>query len=226
MSFIVKNTTLPNLIDLLAPHYCRGCGRLGEILCDRCKNNIISNHINFCPNCKANTPNGKCQKCKSLPPIFIVDSRQSLIGNLIHDFKFNSVRALAKPLAEMVNSVLPKINNDVVIVPLPTINRHIRERGLDHTYLITKHLAKIRHYQIQKLLVRNKNTIQVGSTRKTRLSQATSAYLISEKIKINKNATYILFDDVWTTGASIKSAIKKLRKSGAKNIIVAILAVS
>ena len=41
MPNIVKNTTLPSLLDILAPHSCRGCGRIGNVLCNRCKNNII-----------------------------------------------------------------------------------------------------------------------------------------------------------------------------------------
>ncbi len=226
MSNIVKNTTFPNPLDLLAPHSCRGCGRIGNVLCDRCKNNIILDHSNFCPNCKKSNSTGKCPKCKSLPPIFVIGNRNDLIGKLVHDFKYNSVRALAKPLAEILHHTLPVINGPVAIIPLPTISRHIRERGLDHTYLIAKHLAKLRHYSIQKFLLRTKNTVQVGSNRQNRLAQARTAYHINPKIKIDPNTTYILFDDVWTTGASIKAAVKKLRQAGAKEIGVAILAVS
>ena len=225
MGFIVKNTTLPGLLDLLAPHSCRGCGHIGEALCNRCKNDIILNHINFCPNCKRKTIDGRCSKCKNLPPIFIVNYRNTLIGKLVHDLKYNSVRALAKPLANILHSITPPIKN-AIVVPLPTINRHIRERGLDHTYLIAKHFAELHHVRIQKILVRNRAAVQVGSTRKERLSQASSAYSISQKIKIDPNITYILFDDVWTTGASMKAAIKKLRQAGAQKIMVFVLAVS
>ena len=226
MPIIVKNTTFPGLLDLLAPHSCRGCGHTGQVLCHRCKNDIILNHINFCPNCKAKNFTGKCPKCKSLPPTFVASYRTGLIDHLIHDFKYNSTRALAEPLAEILHHILPSINEPAVIIPLPTINSHIRERGLDHTYLIAKKLAHLRHYKVHNILIRNQNTVQVGSDRKTRLSQAKSAYTINPKIEIDPNATYILFDDVWTTGASIKTATKKLRQAGAKKIIIAILAVS
>ena len=226
MPIIVKNTTFPSLLDLLAPHSCRGCGRTGEALCHRCKNNIILNHFNFCPNCKTKNPTGKCPKCKSLPPTFVASYRTELVGSLIHDFKYHSTRALAQPLAQILHYILPSTDDPTVIIPLPTINRHIRERGLDHTYLIAKKLAHLRHYKIQRILIRNQNTVQVGSDRKTRLTQAKSAYIINPKIKIDPSTTYILFDDVWTTGASIKAATKKLRQAGAKKIIIALLAVS
>lgn len=226
MSLIVKNTTLPNILDLIAPHTCRGCNRLGSPLCDCCKNYILVQKYCLCPNCKTKTKNGLCRKCKSLPPIYAIGERNLLLDKIIHEYKYNSVRSLAKPFAEMLDQILPKINGEVIIVPLPTSTTHIRKRSLDHTLLIAKQLGKIRHYQTNKVLIRTNNTTQVGSDRKTRLLQAQSAYGINQKISINPQTTYLLFDDVWTTGASMKSAIKKLQQAGVSKIIVALLAVS
>ena len=216
MSFIVNNTTFPSLLDLLAPHSCRGCGAIGEALCHRCKNNIILESSNFCPNCKAINPTGNCSKCKSLPPTFVIGNRTDLICKLIYD------------LAELLHATLPAITGPVVIVPLPTIRRHIRTRGLDHTYLIAKHLARIRgsSYQVSRLLTRASNTVQVGSSRKARITQANSAYAIRAGATLHPNVTYIIFDDIWTTGASIKAATKLLQKAGARKIIISLLAVS
>lgn len=222
----VKNTTIPHLIDLIIPHSCRGCDHIGDVLCDCCKKHIASSHVNLCPQCKTPNKNGKCKKCKNLPPIYSIGPREDLLDTLIHDFKYNSVRALGSKLAELLNASLPQDLDNIVIVPLPTATHHIRSRGLDHTLIISKHLARLRHYETAKLLLRAKNTVQVGSDKKTRLSQADNAYIINQKIEINPNKTYLLLDDVWTTGASMKSAIKKLRQAGAKNIIIALLAVS
>jgi len=227
MGLIVKNTTSPRPFDLLVPHSCRGCGRIGEALCDRCKNYIKAQHQNLCPNCKTPNSTGICQKCKNLPPIFVVAERHDLIDDLIHDYKYSSNRALAKPLAEILDYCLPTINTPVVIIPLPTINKHLRERALDHTLLIAKHLAKLHSgWKVQKALIRATNTVQVGSTKAERLSQASKAFQISPKFKITPNATYLLVDDVWTTGSSMQSAIQKLRQAGVSNLIVGLLAVS
>ena len=224
----VKNTTFVGLLDLIAPHSCRGCRHLGSIICKRCKNDILNTKIQICPNCKTRINNHRCPKCTNLPPIYIVGERSSLIGALVHDFKYYSIHALAKPLAEILNESLPNYTHKTIIVPLPTISRHIRERGLDHTYLIAKHFSRIRgkNYQVQKLLLRNKNTIQVGANRSARITQANSAYTITSKAIIDPGATYILFDDVWTTGASLRAGEKKLREAGAKTIKLVILALS
>ena len=228
MSFIVNKTTFPSLWDLAFPYSCRGCGALGSPICHRCKNNIILGSTNFCPNCKALNPVGKCSKCKMLPPTFVVGNRADLIGKLIYDLKFNSVRALARPIAEILDGSLPDIDGLVTIVPLPTIRRHIRQRGLDHTYLVAKNLTKIRghRYSVTRAIQRANSTVQVGADRKTRLAQASSAYSIYPKFTVDANTTYIIFDDIWTTGASIKAAVGLLKSAGAKKIIIAILAVS
>ena len=227
MSFIVKNTTLLSPLDLIAPHSCRGCGRLGEVFCDCCKKYITSAQNNVCPNCKNLLQNYKCKKCNKNLPIFYLGERRDLLADLIHDFKYNSVRAIGVKFAELLNETLPQnLPKNAVIVPLPTSTKHVRERGFDHTLFIAKRLAKMRHLKVEKLLLRAKNTVQVGTDEKTRLIQANSAYLVNPKIKINPETTYILFDDVWTTGASIKASLKKLRGSGAKNFIIVLLAVN
>ena len=142
---IVKNTTLPGLFDLLAPHSCRGCGRIGAALCERCKNYIISEHAGYHPNLP-----------DDLPPTFVLGHRTGLVGTMVHDLKYHSARALTRSLAELLDATLPEIRGRVVLVPLPTNSKHIRARGLDHTLLIAKHLAKLRHYQLEKILLRAK----------------------------------------------------------------------
>ena len=208
MPFIVKNTTLIGPFDLLFPHSCRGCGAMGEALCKCCKNDIIKN-----------------RKASKMPHTYIVSDRNGLLDDLIQEYKYHSVRALARPLAELLDKVIPKnLPQNSIIIPLPTAANHVRTRGLDHTYLLAKNLAKIRHYQVEKILLRNQNTVQVGADKKTRLTQAKSAYRLNPKIKIKKDATYLLLDDIYTTGASLMAAKKLLKNAGAKNIKTAILA--
>ena len=227
MSFIVKNTTYPSPFDLLFPHSCRGCGHLGEALCECCKNNIVKSYQNICPNCKNPKKSSCCKKCKNLPPIYIAGNRNGLLGEIIHDYKYHSIRSLSRPLAEILDHILPRdLPKNSILVPLPTANHHIRSRGFDHTYKIAKDLAKIRKFKIEPVLLRAKNTVQVGASKEARLTQAKEAYVLNPKIKLRHEAPYILFDDVWTTGASIKAAKKLLKNGGAKNIRIVLLAYS
>lgn len=222
MRFIVKNTTFCGLADLVCPYYCRGCGKVGEILCECCKKNIIEDRLNHCPKC-GKVISDSCRECR-LPfsAEFVVGYRDELIGALAEEFKFFGVRKLGKVLAEILDEFLPDFSQDVSIVPIPTIRRHVRERGLDHTYVVVKELAKIRGWKVEKLLMRKNNTVQLGANAKTRRLQAKGAYEFSGKI--DENRIYVLFDDIWTTGASMTEAGKILKENGAKKLVAVVLA--
>lgn len=223
MGFIVKNTTIKNPLDLICPHTCISCEAVGEVLCKCCKNDILSEHLNYCPKCKRLTPDGDCKYC-ALPPCFMVGWRDELVFKLVEEFKYHSVRALGDVLAELLDNVLPEIEGEVVIVPLPTIKRHVRERGFDHMFKIAKALGKRRGWKVQQLLKRKNSTVQVGANREVRMVQAAEAYEIVGEVE--PDTTYLLIDDVWTTGASMKIATKKLQRAGALKVLLAVLAIN
>ena len=225
---LVNNTTFPSLLDLFAPHSCRGCGRIGNVLCECCKNDIIRNYVGLCPLCKSTLRRCTRQKPQHRLPIQAITWRSSLLGVLIQDLKYHSVRSAAKPLADILNQTLQITASHLIIVPLPTIPKHIRERGLDHTLLIARHFAKLRgsNAQVSRLLLRNNSATQVGSNRIKRQAQAKTAYNVNPQVTIKKNATYLLLDDVWTTGASMMSAIRLLQNNGINNILGVVLTLS
>lgn len=197
MGFVVKNTTRGGVLDWICPHYCRGCGKLGQIMCECCKKYLIA------------------QKMVEKGEVCACAWRDGLLGDLVEEYKFQSVRAIGVQLGEILNKKLPDWR-DVVVVPLPTITAHVRERGLDHGWQLAKSLAKFRGWQCQKILGRRRSTVQVGSTKEERWQQAKEAYRVVGRVDVAKH--YILLDDVWTTGASMLAAEKLLREAGANRI--------
>lgn len=108
----------------------------------------------------------------------------------------------------------------IILVPLPTIRKHIRERGFDHTLRLCFELENFLQKRLEKLgmkveyrdlLVRKNKTVQVGREKKERVKQAEKAYEIREGIKIENKTLYVLVDDVTTTGASLAAAKKILQ---------------
>ena len=81
-------------------------------------------------------------------------------------------------------------------------------------------------WHTEKILIRAHDSVQVGTTESIRRIQAKKAYQINPKAVINQDTTYLLLDDVWTTGASMKAAHKILTRAGAKKIIILVLALS
>ena len=177
----------------------------------------------FCPDCQNLEDSFWCDECLKTT-VLAAGRRDRLIGRLVHDFKYHSVRALKHPLAEVLDNALPYFDEPVTIVPLPTIRRHVRERGFDHTLKIAQALAKRRGWQVEQLFERAKNTVQVGTDKETRKRQARRAYSLAKPVDDEK--LYLLLDDVWTTGASMKAAEKILLQAGVSKIVKAVLAVS
>jgi competence protein ComFC len=213
--FVVKNTIFSCISELLCPHYCISCGKVGGIVCECCKKYIQSSKKHVCLACGGLLENRVCPIC-SLPfsRQFYVGERDGLLRDLIEVYKYHSVRAVASVLAETMMSV---IDSSYTLVPLPTINRHIRERGFDHIGLICKKTG----LPVERVLLRNKNTVQVGASLEQRREQAKQAYLLGS---VDLNKKYLLVDDVWTTGSSMMAAANLMREAGVKNLAICAIA--
>ncbi len=238
MVFVVKNTTKWRLIDLVAPHSCRGCGATGAVLCECCKIYNKEQQKAICPLCRMVVAES-CESCGKLVHcpncetkmlgLFAVGWRKGVLKKLVSEFKYESVRSVGEVLAEMLDETIPNLAKilpegaEVVVVPLPTIGRHVRQRGLDHTLILARKLAKRRGWKCERVLERAVDTVQVGAKAKERREQAEKAYEVVRSVEAGK--WYLLLDDVWTTGASMKAAERVLREAGAEKIIGAVIEV-
>jgi ComF family protein len=145
------------------------------------------------------------------------------LSDLIEIYKYKSVRACGVVLANLLNEVAD-FTQDMRIVPLPTIMKHVRERGFDHTAKLAHYLARANGLRVAEVLARGNNAVQVGASEEKRKEQAKTAYIA--KPDIDQNENYLLLDDVWTTGSSMLAACNALRQVGCKNINIAVLAKS
>jgi len=76
--------------------------------------------------------------------------------------------------------------------------------------------------EYKQLIGRLTNTKQRQATARQRVEQAKKVFCLNGGI--DANIPYLLIDDVYTTGSTIKYASQILQKAGAKHIWVAIIA--
>ena len=215
---------IDSLLSYVAPHLCCGCGEIGTLLCVNCKYDIKNSSVPVCVSCgTATSSNGICQRC-DVPYVraWCVGERSGVLQRLIGDFKFQNVYAAHRPLADLLIETIGELPRNAIIVPVPTVASHIRERGYDHTLLLTKRIA--RHYGIKMkpLIERVTTTKQRDATRAQRIAQAKVAFKVPQKIV--GTVPYVLVDDVVTTGATVKYAAMALREAGANEVWVAVIA--
>ena len=86
---------------------------------------------------------------------WIVGERSGTLQRLVGLYKFERAKSGYKDLGDLILDILPELPLDTVIVPVPTVTGHIRERGYDHMLLIAKYVARSRGLTLRKLIYGN-----------------------------------------------------------------------
>ncbi len=163
-----------------------------------------------------------CSLCiRSYSRSWAVGERSDVLLQLLDGYKFGHERGSARVLASLLDEILPHFPSEVVITYIPTSSKHIRERGFDHAKLLAKELAQLRGMKCEATLVRRSNERQLGASRKVRQDQARRAFTAKKQVQ---DTTYLLIDDIFTTGATVSAAASLLRVSGANDVWVAVIA--
>ena len=215
---------LDRLLALLAPHHCYSCGLTGTLLCEKCKKHIMATSFRDCVVCGRPTTENNCQQHR-LPyqQAYVVSPRQGVVARLLDDLKFQRVQAAAHTAAELLEARLPVLHPQTVIVPIPTIARHVRRRGYDHMKLIGRAISRRRRLPMRCLLRRRTNVTQhVAATAVQRRRQAQRFFRVVGQI--DDQARYLIIDDIFTTGSTIKAAATVLRQAGARYVDIAVVA--
>lgn len=158
------------------------------------------------------------------PVVALLPYRDPVVRSLILEAKFRgSERAaslLGETLAEFLLGYIEERfpEESVVIVPVPLSKERERSRGYNQvarvcaaalprlgTAMDATTLARVRHTRAQTELG--------GAERRTNLDGAFSASAF------DPGRTYIVVDDVATTGATLLAAIEALRDAGATNVV-------
>jgi ComF family protein len=230
---------LTALADVVFPRSCVSCGELSESdsykhLCTKC-----ASHLDFVrgPSCVTcghpfyGEVSGErvCAHCEGLHPEY-ARGRTAVLSRgpgraLVHELKYR--RGLyVLPDMERIFSASPHILELVagaVLVPVPLHRRKHRERGYNQSEEIARSLcaAAGRSCRIENLLERTLDTpSQTAFDRRTRLANLKNAFALREGTVITADHHYVLVDDVFTTGSTLNSCARVLRRAGALNLDV------
>lgn len=215
---------IEQLLKIIAPHHCYNCQKIGSTLCENCKYDIISEPFERCVNCLAlrNGNNGNCRNCQTpYARSWAVGKRHEVLEALLNGYKFSFEKESSKVLASLLDQALPILPDNVVVTYIPTISSHIRERGYDHAKLMAKEFAHIRRLPCRSSLSRANKAKQLSASKTERIAQAKLAFRVDS---ILEPVTYLLVDDIFTTGSTMKYGARALIDAGAENVYIAVIA--
>ncbi len=225
------------LKDFLFPKTCFGCGQWGEYLCNHCLNKIKINQERRCPVCGKPAIGGKthpiCQKRYTLDGLTSIFSYSGLLKKILKKLKYRFVFDVSQELIELFLSCLGEdivfskifsqnLQDSSLFIPVPLHLSRKRWRGFNQSELLGKMIAENLGINfVPNMLKRVKNT-----TPQTELKKKERQKNIKDAFKINEQFTHlsithspiILFDDVWTTGSTLRECAGVLKRNGARFI--------
>ncbi len=210
---------LESMLSFIFPPTCGICGKENKnYICNSCMKKLKEEKT-YIPQIENYTEIKHCY-------IFKYDGT---IRQKILQYKFKDCAYLYKMFSEFFvknEKVCRFLKNYDIIIPVPMTRKKIAKRGYNQSELVAKEIANNSEnlVYLNKVLVKQKETnTQSALTKKERLNNVKNVYKIQNMEKI-KAKNIILFDDIYTTGATCKECAKTIMNSGAKSVAVLTIA--
>lgn len=211
-------------LDLLFPPRCAGCGKLGQRWCANCRQQLTPPPEPLCEICGEPQPYaGICKHCDGTRPAFQALRSRAVFKEplrpALHKLKYRQDLGLGEALAWDAATFLDSLGWQAeAIVPIPLSRQRLRERGYNQAGLIAHPLSRIMQWKyLPNALQRARHTrSQVGLSAAERRENVQAAFLANPSLARDK--TFLLFDDVTTTGATLHSAAQELLSAGARRV--------
>ncbi|OGT08752.1 MAG: hypothetical protein A2X78_02465 [Gammaproteobacteria bacterium GWE2_37_16] len=229
LKFIIQKLTFPRRCVL-----CAARGQDDLDICIACAGDLPYMK-NACPSCGAILPNEmavedttkQCGACfgQNLPfqCVYAAFLYQNPIAQLLIDLKFNQKLLYAKVLGTLMADYLEKCyskkNKPQLIIPVPLHKKRLRERGYNQALELARPIEKRLQIPVDKYsCVRVKQTAaQSLLPFDERQSNVRQAFAIRKPLAVKYVA---IFDDILTTGSTVKELSQVLRKAGVTKIDV------
>lgn len=232
--------SLQNFSDMalgfLYPNVCQICGeeratsREGFV-CSRCWQQVRFIRPPFCRRCGLPfagdlTESFECSNCRDMELEFAFArsavTASGVVLEVIHRYKYQRALWFEPFLSDLlIREALPVLRQQQWdwIVPVPLHPAKKRQREFNQAERLAAHLSAEAKIPINTTLLKRVTATQTQTklTRDQRAENMRNAFAIDPPQKLN-GKRILLFDDVFTTGATTNACAKVLRASSAQDV--------
>lgn len=197
-------SALAPVIELLAPPRCGICDCEGALLCHACRDLWI-------PAQPEPVPATGLRAAAALGPY------EGGLGAAIRTAKYGGVPGLARELGSALGPAIAHVTcaapYQATLVPIPTDQSRVHERGFDHALLMAEAAGLACGAPVAQLLVRTRPTAPLHAAHRDERAAALDGAMATAPA-LSIPPAVVLIDDVRTSGATMREAARTLHASG------------
>jgi ComF family protein len=143
----------------------------------------------------------------------------------LHRFKYERDVTLAPPLGAYLSAHCPLSLDHDLIVPVPLDLERLRWRGFNQAAMLAEILGRRGSHPVAPRALQRRRVTppQVGLGEEERRRNVAGAFAVRDRAVV-RHRRVLLVDDVMTTGATVNECAKVLRRAGAAQVDVVVLA--
>jgi ComF family protein len=143
---------------------------------------------------------------------------------VILKFKFADYTAYTPVLARLLLTVMPPVEVNVVLVPVPMHTKRLRKRGYNQAAMLVRELARLGGYSYDLMALQRVTwgEAQASKSKAQRQKLSSNDFRVDAGRLVGKNV--VVIDDIYTTGATAWACALALKKAGVRRVDVRTLA--
>lgn len=208
------------LLDIVLPQYCLNCKEKGAFVCQNCLKKAQLSEIQ--------------EENPHITSVF--NYHDPIIKKSLWQLKYKNKKVIAEILSQLVSDYLKEEiyeikafspGKPIILIPVPLSKKRQKERGFNQSELIAKNIIK--NYPENIFELQNNLILKIKETppqakilnKRKRIQNIKDAFILNEKENFQnlRGRTFIIIDDISTTGGTINEIRKLFKKLGAKKIL-------
>jgi ComF family protein len=220
------------VLDFIFPQKCVVCGKNGRYFCQDCRRLLKAVPFQRCPICGLSSWRGmthpRCFSRFSLNGVVSLYVYNRPLAVLIKEFKLGLVKEMAPVLSQLVVRKLQEAaivsfwqRNSFLFSVVPLHQRKKEWRGFSQVEILAERINRLLQLEFRpRILVRTKLTVpQAKLSSQERRQNIKGAFAVDAQYRrLIKRRDILVFDDVLTSGATLKETARELKKAGARRV--------